>query len=88
LTVLEFDSSERARTQLDVIESGPAFEPMAQPIGDRSASAGPSGGVGAALAFVDGRRLVSLHAIAVGAAQALVGAAQLEELARLVKERL
>lgn len=88
LTVLDFDSAERALTQLDVIESGPAFEPMAQPIGDRSASAGPSGGVGAALAFVDGRRLVTLHSIAVGGAEALVAPSQLEELARLVEERL
>ena len=88
LTVLDFDSAERAQTQLDVIESGPAFEPMAQPVGDRSASAGPSGGVGAAVAFVDGRRLVVLHSIAVGGAEALVAPAQLEELARLVEERL
>ena len=88
LTVLDFDSAERAQTQLDVIESGPAFDPMAEPIGDRSASAGPSGGVGAAVAFVDGRRLVTLHSIAVGGAEALVAPAQLEELARLVEERL
>ncbi len=88
VSVLDFESPERARAQLDVIESGPAFEPMAQPIGDRSASAEPSGGVGAALAFVDGRRLVSLHAIAVGGAEALVGPSQLEELARLVEQRL
>ena len=88
LTVLDFDSAERAQAQLDVIESGPAFEPMAQPVGDRSASAGPSGGVGAALAFVDGRRLVTLHSIAIDGAEALVAPAQLEELARLVEERL
>ena len=88
LTVLGLASAERAQAQLDVIESGPAFEPMAQPIGDRSAAAGPSGGVGAAVAFVDGRRLVTLHSIAIGGAEALVAPAQLEELARLVEERL
>ena len=88
LTVVEFDSVERAQAQLDVVESGPAFEPMAQPIGSRSASAGASEGTGAALALVDGRRLVTLHSIVVGVAEALVGAAQLEELARLVERRL
>ena len=88
LTVVEFDSAVRAQTQLDVIESGPAFEAMPQPVGERSASAGPRGGTGAALAFVAGRRLVTLHSIAVGGAEELVAAAQLEELARLVEGRL
>ena len=88
LAVTAYDSAERAKRQLDVVESGPAFEPMTRSVGDRSASARPSGGAGAALAFVDGRRLVTLHSIAVGGAEALVAPAQLEELARLVEERL
>ena len=88
LTVLDFDSAERARAQLDVIESGPAFEPMAQAVGDRSASAAAGEDISGALAFVAGRRLVTLHSIAADGAVALVGMAQLEELARLVAGRL
>ena len=88
LTVVEFDSAARAQAQLDVIESGPAFEPMAPPVGDRSASAGAGDGVGAALAFVAGRRLVTLHSITGGGADALVDTAQLEELGQLVAGRL
>ena len=88
LTMLDFDSAERAQAQLDVIESGPAFEPMAQPVGERSAWAAAGDDISAALAFVAGRRLVTLHSIAMSGASALVGAAQLEELARLVAERL
>ena len=88
LTVIEFDSAARAQAQLNIIESGPAFEPMARPVGDRSASAEARAGVGAALAFVAGLRLVTLHSPAAGGAAALVTAAQLEELARLVAGRL
>ncbi len=88
LTVIEFDSAERASRQLDTIESGPAFEAMARPVGDRSASAGAGGGTGVALAFVSGRRLVTLHSIAAIQQEGLVDAAQVEALARLVEGRL
>ena len=88
LTMLDFDSAERAQAQLDIIESGPAFEPMSPAVGDRSASAAAGDDISAALAFVAGRRLVTLHSIAASGAEALVGAAQLEELARLVEGRL
>ncbi len=88
VTMLDFDSAERAQAQLDVIESGPAFEPMSPAVGDRSASAAAGDDISAALAFVAGRRLVTLHSIAASGAEALVGAAQLEELARLVEGRL
>ena len=88
LTVVNFDSATRAREQLDLIESGPAFEPMAQPVGDRSASAGAGDGIGAALAFVSGQRLVTLHSIAAAGEEALIDAAQVDALARLVAGRL
>ncbi|MCH7655192.1 MAG: hypothetical protein IIC95_04295 [Chloroflexi bacterium] len=88
LSVIDFDSAERAGRQLDLVESGPAFEPMASPVGDRSAWAGPRGGAGAALAFVAGRRLVTLHSIAALGQEPLVDVAQVEALARLVEGRL
>ena len=88
LTVVDFDSAQRARRQLDIIESGPAFEAMARPVGDRSALARAGGGIGAALAFISGRRLVTLHNIAADEREALVDAAQVEALARLVEGRL
>ena len=88
LTVVEFDSVAHAGRQLDTIESGPAFKAMAQPVGDRSASVGAGGGTGVALAFVSGRRLVTLHSIAATEQEGLVDAAQVEALARLVEGRL
>ena len=87
LFVTEYDSPERATRQLDVVESGPAFDPMAQPVGDRSAWAGPGERI-AVLAFVRGRHFVLVGSQAPDGAEALVDAAQLEALARLVEGRL
>ena len=88
LTVVEFESAERAQRQLDTVESGPAFEAMTDPIGDRSVSAGAGDGIGAALAFASGRRLVTMHSTVAAGADPLVDGAQLEQLARLVERRL
>ena len=87
LAVTAYDSAERATRQLDVVESGPAFEPMAQPVGDRSAWAGPGERI-AVLAFVRGRHFVLVSSYAPDEREVLVDTAQLEELARLVGERL
>lgn len=88
LTVVEFDSAERAHRQLDIVESGPAFEAMADPIGDRSVSAGADDGIGAALAFVSARRLVTMHSAAAAGVDPLVDEGQLRQLARVVERRL
>ena len=88
LTVVDFESEQRAHAQLDIVESGPAFAAMGAPIGDRSAVAGAGDGVGGAIAFVSAQRLVTLHSITGAAEDAPVDEAQLEELARLVEGRL
>ena len=88
LTVVEFDSPERPRARLALTELGPAFEPMAAPIGDRSALSPASPDIGTAIAFVDGRRFVQLE-LPVGIdGVGLLTEDRLLSLARLVEGRL
>ena len=88
-SVIEFDSAEATHDRLKQVEAGPAFVPMTPPVGDGSAMATASeAGTGPALVFVKARRFIALHTIVGEARGALVDAAQLEALARLVDDRL
>ena len=88
-SVIEYDSAKGSRDRLKQVEAGPAFVAMTPPVGDGSAMAAASeAGTGPALVFVKARRFIALHAIVGEARDALVDAAQLEALARLVDDRL
>ena len=89
LSVIEYDVADGARDRLEQVQAGPAFDAMTPPVGDASAVAGPNeAGTGPALVFVKGRRFVAVHTIVGEGREALVDAAQLEALARLVNDRL
>ena len=88
-SVIEYDSAETTHDRLKQVEAGPAFVAMTPPVGEGSAMAAASeAGTGPALVFVKARRFIALHAIVGEARDALVDAAQLEALARLVDDRL
>ena len=88
LTVKRYEDVAGALAALDSVEAGGAYASMADAVGDRSALSPVNPAIGAAMAFVDGRTLVSLQLPAASDGATLLDDVQLVALAELVERRL
>ncbi len=88
LTIKRFASAVLANRALAVVESGGTFEPMANPIGDRSALSPANPDIGAAITFLENATLVSLQLPATADGVTLLDDRQLTSLAQIVADRL
>lgn len=85
-TVVEFNSRDEARERLALIESGLGFEPMDPPIGDGSSMLATSSSTG--LSFAKGFRVITIQTTIGDLAEPILDEAGVEQLARIVENRL
>ena len=85
-TVTDYVSAEDARVRLAELESGLGFVPMSTPVADDSAMLSSSSGTG--LAFVKGRRAVTLQTIIADLTEPILNDDGVEQLARTIAGRL
>jgi hypothetical protein len=88
-SIIDFDSTQSAQSHMDRVESGQGYTPIKPPISDRATIAIPrEAGIGSALIFASGDRVVLIHTTLGHGNATLADAAQVTALARLVAGRL
>jgi hypothetical protein len=88
-SIIDFDSAQSAHSHMDRVESGQGYTPIEPPISNRATIAIPrEAGVGSALIFASGDRVVLILTTLGDGDTTLADAAQVTALARLVAGRL
>lgn len=88
-SIIDFASVTAAQSHMDLVESGQGYSSISPPIGDRAILATPlEAGIGSALVFAAGDRVVLIHTTTGETDRALVSPDQMTELARMVADRL